>query len=681
MPTDEDPLLWLEHIDGDKALHWVKEQNRKTVTELSGSAEFAALEKRLRAILDSDARIPLVAKRDGYLYNFWRDADHPKGIWRRTTLDDYRNNAPAWDTIIDVDQLAKQENENWVWGGARSLPPTHDRCLIILSRGGADATVTREFDLTARRFIEPDIGFTLDEAKGHANWIDRDQVYVATDFGDGSMTASGYPRITKRWTRGTPLADAETVFAGEHDDMSISAFRDHTPGYQRDFVHRQRTFYTNELYQIGAAGLVKIDKPDDATAFVFNDHLIIELRSDWALGEMHFSAGSLLASDYQQWLDGRREPTTLFAPNPQTSLPAVCCTRHHLVLTILDKVKSRIEVQTPGPRGWVRSRLAGLPELGEVSAWPVDADHNDQLWLSVADYITPSSLWLASAGTGPIAEKLKQAPAFFNADGLRVTQHEARSDDGTMIPYFQIAPADLATHPEPSPTLLYGYGGFEISLLPNYLAVAGAAWLERGGVYVVANIRGGGEFGPRWHQAALRENRHRAYQDFAAVGQDLLDRGVTTTAKLGIQGGSNGGLLIGNMLTGYPQLWGAAVCQVPLLDMRRYTQLLAGASWAAEYGDPDDPEQWAFIKTFSPYHNIDPDADYPPILFTTSTRDDRVHPGHARKMACALLEAGKDVSYYENIEGGHGGAADNAQQAFIAALIYTFLWCRLADTD
>ncbi len=341
---------------------------------------------------------------------------------------------------------------------------------------------------------------------------------------------------------------------------------------------------------------------------------------------------------------------------------------------MLDDVRNRLEAWTADKRSWTRTPIEGLPEFGTLSPWAVDDEDSDAFWLSVTDYTTPSSLWLGEVG-GPAPQALKQTPAWFDAEGLEVSQHFARSDDGTRVPYFQVAPAELDG---PAPTLLYGYGGFEVSLLPRYSGTVGAAWLERGGVYVVANIRGGGEYGPRWHQAALKENRHRAYEDFAAIGRDLVERGVTTPAQLGIRGGSNGGLLMGNMYTMYPDHWGAIVCAVPLLDMRRYTKLLAGASWAGEYGDPDVPEEWEYIQTFSPYHNIDAGADHPPILFTTSTRDDRVHPGHARKMAAALLEVDKDVTYYENIEGGHGGAANNKQSAFMQALAYTFFWQRLA---
>ncbi|MCO4747098.1 MAG: S9 family peptidase [Proteobacteria bacterium] len=665
----EDPRLWLEDVESETALEWVKAQNADTVEGFASSEDFAAAKGRLLEIYDSTDRIPGVSKRGEWYYNFWKDADHPQGVWRRTTLASYKTDAPEWDVLLDLDALGAEEDVNWVWSGATCLYPNYDKCLVELSRGGADAGVWREFDVPSKSFV--DGGFTLPEAKGSLRWVDENTLYVGTDFGQGSMTDSGYPRIAKRWTRGTELASAETVFEGRAEDISSGAWHDDEPGYERDFVYQGLTFYTNKMFEQTKKGLWELPKQDSAQATVHKDLVLIELREDWEVNGDSFKAGSLIAANYKKYTKGKARFEVLFEPTDTTSLSGFSFTRDHLVLTVLDNVNSRIRVLTPGKTGWTRSEVSGLPEGAQVSAWPVDAREGNKLWFSVDGYLTPSSLWMGEIGGEP--EQLKQTPSWFDEAGFEVEQHFATSKDGTKVPYFQISPKGIEEGAA-TPTLLYGYGGFEVSLLPSYTGTVGAGWLERGGVYVVANIRGGGEYGPRWHQAALKEKRHRAYEDFSAVGEDLVSRGVTTREALGIMGGSNGGLLMGNMYTLYPEQWGAVVCAVPLLDMKRYTKLLAGASWAGEYGDPDVPEQWEYIKTFSPYHNIDADQAYPPILFTTSTRDDRVHPGHARKMAHALMEAGKNVSYYENIEGGHGGAANNDQSAFMRALSYTFLW-------
>jgi prolyl oligopeptidase len=669
----QDPYLWLEEVTGDKALAWVKEQNAATKNELTQSDAFTALNERLRKILDSDARIPYVSKAGPHYYNFWRDAKHVRGIWRRTTLDEYRKPQPHWETVLDLDTLAAKEKENWVWKGASFLRPASERCLLQLSRGGADAEVTREFDVTAKDFVKD--GFTLPEAKSATAWRDRDSIFVGTDFGPGSLTHSGYPRIAKEWKRGTPLADASIVFEGRPDDMAVHAYRDQTPGYQRDFVTRMVTFWTNETFLLRDGKLIKIAKPDDAQVQVHRDLLFFVLHSDWKIGSTTYLAGALLATDFDAFLKGERRFDVLFRPTERKSLAGFSPTRHHVILNELDNVRNRLFVLTRKDGTWQREPLPGAPEFATASASAIDADESDDYFLTVSGFLTPSSLYLGTAGQGR-PEKLKQLPDLFDARGLSVSQHEAVSKDGTHIPYFQVARTDLA-YSESNPTLLYGYGGFRIPMVPEYRPTTGAAWLERGGVYVVANIRGGGEFGPRWHNAALKANRPRAYEDFIAVAEDLVRRRVTSPKHLGIMGGSNGGLLVGNVLTMRPDLFGAVVCQVPLLDMRRYHKLLAGASWMAEYGNPDLPQEWEFIRTFSPYHKVQKDVHYPRTLFMTSTRDDRVHPGHARKMVAKMKASGHDVLYFENVEGGHGGAANNQQMAFMGALAYTFLWNQL----
>ena len=670
--TPDDPHLWLEEVLGEEQLAWVREQNDRTDAELADGEGFARLQSEVLAVLDSDANIPFVRKVGDWYYNFWQDADHERGLWRRTTLESYRTDDPAWETVLDLDELSAAEGESWVWHGASFLPPERERCLVALSRGGADADVTREFDVTTRTFVED--GFVRPEAKGELSWIDADRVFVATDFGDGSMTTSGYPRIVKEWRRGTPLADAREVFAGEADDMVVGAFHDHTPGFERDFVYRYTGFYSYEVFLRDGATLARIDVPDSADKSVHREWLTLRLREEWTVDGTTYPAGALLAAPLADVLAGDPAFEVLFEPTERTSLEAETWTRSHLVLNVLEDVKSRLHVLTPGADGWTRRELPGAPAYGTLAVGAVDQRESDALWLTATDFLTPTTLSLVEDGQAP--EPLKSAPAFFDSSTHVIEQSFATSADGTRVPYFVVRPKDLAFDGS-APTLLYGYGGFEVSRTPAYSGTLGTGWLARGGVYALANIRGGGEYGPRWHRAALRENRHRAYEDFAAVARDLVDRKVTSPEHLGAMGGSNGGLLVGNMLTTYPELFGALVIQVPLLDMQRYHMLLAGASWMAEYGNPDDPDDWAFIRTFSPYQLFDAGRDYPPTFIWTTTRDDRVHPGHARKLAARMLEAGKDVRYFENVEGGHGAGATNAQAAHTLALSYQFLWNHL----
>lgn len=674
----DDPYLWLEDVEGEEALAWARERNEETIAAIRGGEggdELDALSARLLEVFDASDKIPRVSKIGDRYYNLWKDAEHKRGLWRRTTLESWKTDTPEWETVLDLDALGAAEGENWVWKYADCLPPEYQRCMLSLSRGGADATVMREFDLGTKSFVTKK-PFELPEAKQWTDWIDKNTLYVGTDFGEGSLTDSGYARQVKVWKRGKPLSKAKLAFEGEVTDVSAGAWRDHRPGHERDFAWRSKTFFTNEIYLLTKKGPQKVDKPDGAKLRVWKDHALIELRADWAIGGEMWQAGSLLVADFDAWMAGDRTLEPLFVPTETAALDRVEMTANHLVITILDMVSSRVEVLTPTADGWSRAPLDGAPGLGTLRFAPVDTYGSDAFWLTITDFLTPTSIAHGVIGSAP-AEVLKQRKERFDASDLVTTQHLATSADGTEIPYFQVARKDLAVDGS-NPTLLYGYGGFEVSLMPGYSATRGMAWLEKGGVYVIANIRGGGEFGPGWHQAALKDKRLRAYEDFAAVAQDLVARGVTSRERLACRGGSNGGLLTGNMYTLYAELFGGIISSVPLLDMRRYNQLLAGASWMGEYGDPDDPEQWAYIREFSPYHNVDPARDYPPLLITTSTRDDRVHPAHARKMVALLKEHGKDVAYYENIEGGHGGAADNSQAAFLYALQYTWTWQQLS---
>ena len=663
----EDPYLWLEDVTGEDALTWVRAQNERTLGALSRSEEFERLRTEVLAALDSDERIPFVRRRGEFLYNYWQDAAHPRGLWRRTTLDSYRREQPDWQVLLDLDAVAEAEGENWVWKGAAVLRPEHRLALVELSRGGADAVVVREFDLKEGDFVSG--GFTLPEAKTSVGWLDADRIFVGTDFGPGTLTSSGYPRVTKEWRRGTPLDTATVVYAGKPDDVWNRAYHDSTEGFERSFVRRGMTFYTSEDFlRTDDGALVRIEVPDDAEIAVHREWLLVTLRTPWTVGGTTHPAGSLLATPFDDFLAGGRDLTPVFTPDAHTSLTGHVWTRDHLILSILRDVQTRMEVLTPGPDGWSRAPLAGVREFETADVVGTDPHQSDEYLISSSGFTEPTELRLGHVG-GEV-EVLKRAPAFFDAEGMTVAQHFATSDDGTKVPYFVVTPPGGSD----GTTLLNAYGGFEVSLRPGYNTNAGLGWLSRGGTYVVANLRGGGEYGPEWHQSALRDNRPRAYEDCAAVARDLVARGITTPERLGFRGGSNGGLLAGVMLTRYPELFGAIVCQVPLLDMKRYHLLLAGASWMAEYGDPDEPGDWEFIKEYSPYQNAAAGRPYPPTLFLTSTRDDRVHPGHARKMVARLHELGYDVPYHENIEGGHGAAADNEQSAFVWALTYTFLW-------
>ena len=555
-----------------------------------------------------------------------------------------------------------------MWAGADVIEPDHTLALVSLSRGGSDAAVVREFDMRTRQFV--DGGFELAEAKSQVSWEDENTLLVGTDFGEGSLTESGYPRLVKRWRRGQSLAEAETVFSGAESDVLVSGSRDHTEGFERTLIGRATDFFNEAVYELRDGELIRIDTPTDASISIHRSWLLIELRSDWEYCAQTYPAGALLATDYDEFLSGTATVDVVFTPDQHTCLHHYAWTKDRLVVVTLADVASRVEVYTPGP--WTSVPVTGLPANTNTAIVAADS-LGEEIFLDSSGFDTPSRLLYGTVGadlTEPDLTEIKRAPSFFDAADIEVSQYFATSDDGTAIPYFVVGHRHRKAA---GPTLLGGYGGFEVARTPGYDGVMGRLWLSRGGTYVLANIRGGGEYGPTWHTQAMREGRHLVYEDFASVARDLVARGITTVEQLGAQGGSNGGLLMGVMLTRYPELFGALVCSVPLLDMKRFHLLLAGASWVAEYGDPDEAEDWEFISKYSPYQNISSDRRYPPLLMTTSTRDDRVHPGHARKMTAALEAAGHPVRYYENIEGGHSGASDNPQVAFRAALVYEFL--------
>jgi prolyl oligopeptidase len=570
----------------------------------------------------------------------------------------------------DVDALGRDEGENWVWHGCTTLPPDHCRGLVVLSRGGADASVIREFDLEAREFIAN--GFALPEAKSSVNWAHADTLYVTSPLGDGHATTSGYARTVRRWRRGSPFADAETIFEGFATDVSVYAFVDHESGFERAFVGRKFSFFDAEVFQVGTDGLRRIDVPTDALWVAHREWLTVRLRSPWKPKDREFLADNLIAIRFDAFMAGDRSFDLLFEPSERRTINDYSWAKDRLAISILDNVRTQILIYEPSATRWTSAPLPGIAETETAHIWCMGDDGgetSEDFLLMRESFLEPTSLNLVAPGKEP--QLLKQLPPRFDASGLAVTQHEAVADDGVRIPYFQVARNALPLDGS-APTVLYGYGGFLISLLPTYSMGVGKAWLEHGGVYVVANIRGGGEFGSAWHNAGIREHKKRAQDDFAAIAADLVQRGVTSSQRLACHGGSNGGLLVGNMLTRYPERFGAVWCTIPLLDMRRYSKLLAGASWIAEYGDPDKPDDWAFLKEISPYHLAEAGRSYPPILLWTSARDDRVHPGHARKMAARLEALGHTVFFYEPPQGGHG-PSDFEQTAHMWALGYAFL--------
>ena len=675
-----DPNLWLEEVQGDKALAWVRERNAVSTALLQAQPLFADNRAKVLDVLNNRDQIPRVTRRGDYLYNFWRDAKNPRGLWRRTHLEEYRKVQPKWDVLIDLDALGKAENENWVWGGSDCLAPDYNRCLISVSRGGADAKVTREFDIAKREFVKD--GFYLPEAKSQLDWVDINTVYVGTDFGPGSMTRSGYARIIKRWKRGTPISEAQFAYEAKESDVAAFATVDKTPNFERTIFGRSADFYNTEINVLVDGKLVKIDKPSDASLSWQREWAFLLLKSDFKLAERNYKSGSLLAIKFDALMRGERSFELLFEPTATRSLSrsGPTTTRDFLLLNILDNVSGRIEeLQYLGGK-WQRREVkapspGALGAVGMHDPFVKDDPLANHYSMSYLDFLTPASLYLSKAGSDE-RELLKRNPTFFDSTGMRAEQRFATSKDGTQVPYFVVYPKGVKTDGT-NPTVLYGYGGFQISMTPFYSGGWGTTWLQRGGVFVVANIRGGGEFGPTWHQSAIKQNKQKSYDDFAAVAEDLIKVGITKPQHLGIMGGSNGGLLVGAVMVQRPELFGAVVCSVPLLDMQRYHKLLAGNSWMAEYGNPDKADEWAYIGQYSPYHNVKKGVKYPKVLFATSTRDDRVHPGHARKMAARMLEQGHDVLYFENIEGGHGGASNNEQRANLVALENTFLWVSL----
>ncbi len=674
-----DPRDFLDAIEGDKALAWVTAHNTATIDKLSADPRYAQNQADMLKILQATDRIPMPGfARHDMIDNFWQDADHRQGLWRRTTWESYQTKDPKWDIILDIDALSKAEGKNWVYKGSDCLPPEQNICLVSLSDGGLDAEVIREFDIATKSFVKG--GFDLPAGKQSATWVDKDTIYVTREWVSGELTSSGYGYVTKRLKRGQSLDQAVEVFRGKSDDVSASrgVLRDIDGKYiidtsyrGLDFFHTLLTFYTDH-------GPVNLPLPQssDFSAYYMNQ-AVFSLKEDWtsAKGTV-FKSGAVIAFDLKKALadPAHIEPAIVFMPNDHQSVEGITQTKHRLVLSVLSNVTG--EIHSVNYDGKWSSKTLALPANSTLSLTSSD-DETDHLFITASGFLAPSTLYRADAISGKV-DKIKSAPERFSAEGLQVQQFWVASKDGTQVPYFLVARKDVPLDGT-TPTLLYAYGGFEASMLPAYSASVGKLWLEKGGAYVLANIRGGGEFGPKWHEAGLKTNRQRIYDDFAAVGEDLIKRKITTQRRLGIMGGSNGGLLMGVELTQRPDLWNAVVVQVPLLDMVNFTHMSAGASWQGEYGNPDDAIEGAFLRGISPYHNVKAGTAYPEPLFETSTKDDRVGPVHARKMAALFEDMGLPFYYYENTEGGHAAAANLAETARRYAIEFTYLTQKLMD--
>ncbi|MBR0852578.1 S9 family peptidase [Bradyrhizobium diazoefficiens] len=676
---DEDPWLWLEDIEGARALAFVEGQNRLTLDTFGGPA-FERDRDLLAAIYDRPDNIPYVSRSDGLLYNLWKDSDHKRGLWRRTTMAEFRKTDPSWETLLDIDKLAADEGEDWLLSWSSSLPGDAPQTILSLSRGGSDAVTLREFNLDTKSFVAE--GFTLPEAKGGAAWVDADTLLLSSVHGgEDNATTSGYARTVRLWRRGEPVEQARVVFETTADRMSVYCDVDRTGETPRIWFVDRLDFFNSDLWLGTENGpTVRLDLPSDIWMEAHRDWFVVKLRSAWTVGGITHAPDTVLGMSLTAFLAGERNFTVVFVPGARRALQGFSWADGKLLLSILDELRPIHEICTPSPAGWSRETLRGLPKIGVVEVWRFDShesESNGDLLANVQDPLTPPSLLLIERGVeSPVV--LKQAPKTFNADGLVVTQHEAISIDGERIPYVQTGPVGETGE---APVYMSAYGGFGLAVKPQYNSSLGKLWLERGGTTVQANLRGGGEFGTRWHDAGRYAGKKLSHDDFAAVATDLVRRGVTQPKRIAAQGGSNGGILITNMLTRYPERFGALFCTIPLIDMRRYTKLLAGASWIAEYGDPDKPEEWDWLKTYSAYHNAKPGQPYPPILIATTRRDDRVHPGHARKMAAKLQAMGYGAWFYEPAAGGHGYGKDNTERASFEVLGFRFLKDKIGWRD
>jgi len=672
----DDPFLWLEDIEGERALTWVRAQNERSLKQLQGDPRYDRFYKAALAIYEDKSRIPMGSLRGGFVYNFWQDDKNVRGLWRRATRASYETQEPEWQTLLDLDELAKKEERNWVWKGVSCDEPPSDRCMVQLSNGGKDASVYREFDVGTREFVKG--GFEVPEAKTDLVWQDKDTLLVATDWGEGTLTTSGYPFIVKQWKRGTPLSEAREVYRGKPEHVASVPFSIDVEGGKRFVgVVDAETFFTSSYYALSPDGASsKMTLPAKATVRgQYKNELLFTIEQDWEIGGRKWATGSLLSMPVSEISRPAPSLRLVLAPGPRDSIEEVSVTRAGVLVAQYSNVRGQLRRFTFDGKEWKASRLP-LPDTGSVGIATANVDE-DVAYATYTDFLQPTTLY----STDVVGEKvapIKSMPAKFDASKYVTEQFEAKSKDGTMVPYFVVRSKNLKLDGQ-APTLLYAYGGFLVSMTPGYSATIGQLWLDQGGVYVLANIRGGGEFGPAWHDAGLKTRRQVVYDDFIAVAEDLIKRKITSPRRLGIQGGSNGGLLMGVMLTQRPDLFHAVNVQVPLLDMLRYHQLLAGASWVDEYGSPDVPEERAWLEKLSPYQNLTKKPNFPLVFIETSTKDDRVHPGHARKYAAKMESLGLPFLYYENIDGGHSAAANQRERAKRVALEFTYLSQRLID--
>ncbi|QZD96612.1 prolyl oligopeptidase family serine peptidase [Qipengyuania gelatinilytica] len=677
---DEDPYIWLEEARSDEALEWVRNENNRTMAHMAQDPRFDELTAEALAILDAEDRVPYVSIRKDGLYNFWQDKQNPKGVLRRTTLESYRTDEPEWEIILDVDALAEAEGKEWVYKGSSCLPPDQRMCMIALSDGGEDATILREFDMTTKQFVEG--GFVIEEkSQGGVSWVDENTLLVGRDFGEGTLTESEYPFTTRMWTRGTALADAPEIFRGDAKDVSAGAYLLRTPDgeIQARIAYRGLSFHERAYYLWKDDEWVQLDLPKKAGPYgILDGHMLFSTDVDWDTQGQTFPADSLIAVDLEEW---KADPngatkTLVWAPQERQTKRGGNSTANSAYMSILDNVVGKVLKIDFEDGEWVKREVA-LPDNATLGVSTASSE-SDEIMFTSTDFLTPSTLWYTDGSGDP--EVLKTSPSYFDASGMEVEQFEATSKDGAKIPYFLVKPKGMEMDGT-TPTLLYGYGGFQVSQLPSYRSLTGKMWLEKGGAFILANLRGGGEFGPGWHQSAIRENKQRTWDDFIAVGQDAVKRGITNPGQLGIQGGSQGGLLVGTAFTQAPEAFDAAIVAIPLFDMLRYHLIGRGASWIGEYGDPRIPEQRAWIEGYSPYQKIVEGVDYPAPFLWASTADDRTHPAHARKAAAKLKELGQDYWYFEDMTGGHSGGVDNEQRAKLQALQIFYLMQRLMDDN
>ncbi|MEG3153410.1 prolyl oligopeptidase family serine peptidase [Sphingomonas sp. RB1R13] len=677
----EDPYLWLEEWTTPRAMAWVESHNAKTTTELEADPRYAAYFAEALTLAQAKDRLPGGNFIGGKIYNFWQDADHVRGLWRRTSVASFASPTPAWETVIDLDKLAADEKANWVWKGAACARPAERRCLVELSDGGEDAVTVREYDLVTGTFVPG--GFTLPKGKQEVSWESENSLLVSREWEPGQLTNSGYAYVVKRLKRGQPLSAATEIYRGQKSDVATSAvvLRD-AEARTLPLVVRGKDFYHNETYMIGAKGVVRLGLPEKSALHgMVNGRVIVEAKEDWrpAGSSTTIPAGSLVALDLAQLRadPAHLKPTLITTAGPREALEGVDVTRDNVVATMLDNVRGRLVRFTPTAKGGWRRSVLKLPDNSSVGVADT-TDHDNRALVQVTSFLVPPSQWFVDTSTGA-AHEIRAQAAKFDASNLVAEQHEAVSSDGMKIPYFLVHRRDMPLTGN-NPTLLYAYGGFEQSMTPSYSSTTGKLWLEKGGVFALANIRGGGEFGPKWHEAGLGVKRQIIYDDFAVVGRDLIARRVTSPRRLGIRGGSNGGLLTGVQFVQHPELWNAVIIEVPLLDMIRISKIAAGASWEGEYGSVEnDPAVRAFWDKTSPYQNLRRDGHYPqPFIFTT-TKDDRVGPQHARKFAARMEEYGLPFYYYENTEGGHAAGANLRQAARTNALEMIYLTRKLMD--